>query len=90
MLAPFATLAEVAHAVPHLVGSGVNPTILEYIDVLAMAGITRSADLDLGVPDAHQGRHVGLPRGRAGRDAGRPVEEDVERLATLLSELGAL
>ena len=50
VLAPFATLAEVARAVPRLVASGINPTILEYIDVLAMAGITRSADLDLGVP----------------------------------------
>ena len=32
VLAPFATLAEVAHAVPHIVNSGINPSILEYVD----------------------------------------------------------
>jgi glycolate oxidase len=51
ILAPFATLAEVAQAVPQIVSSGVDPSILEYIDVLAMAGITASAGLDLGIPD---------------------------------------
>src|SRR5271168_4095287 len=51
ILAPFATLAAVAQAVPQIVSSGVDPSILEYIDVLAMAGITASAGLDLGIPD---------------------------------------
>jgi glycolate oxidase len=37
VLAPFATLAEVAQAVPPIVSSGVDPSILEYIDVLAMS-----------------------------------------------------
>ncbi len=51
VLAPFATLAEVARAVPHIVNSGINPSILEYVDVMVMGGITQAAGLDLGVPD---------------------------------------
>jgi glycolate oxidase len=90
VLAPFATLAEVAKAVPQIVGSGADPSILEYIDALAMGGITASAGLDLGIPDALKAATQaylvvvldGMHRDR--------VEEDVEALATLLSTLGAL
>src|SRR5580704_1236822 len=90
VLAPFATLSEVAHAVPRLVASGLNPSILEYIDVVAMAGIARSADLDLGVPEDVRARTLAyLVVVLEGMDADR-VEEDVERLATLLEELGSL
>jgi glycolate oxidase len=90
VLATFATLAEVARAVPHIVSSGVDPSILEYIDVLAMAGITGSAGLDLGVPDEIKSKTtaylvVVLEGMRTER-----VEEDVEQLATLLGERGAL
>ncbi len=56
VLAPFATLAEVAQAVPHIVNSGISPSILEYIDVIVMGGITRAAGLDLGVPEDVQAR----------------------------------
>jgi len=90
VLAPFATLSEVAHAVPHIVHSGIDPSILEYIDVLVMGGITRAAGLDLGVPEAVQDRTLAyLVVVLEGMDADR-VEEDVERLATLLEGLGAL
>ena len=50
LLAPFADLAEIAEAVPTVVRSGLAPLILEYIDALAMDGITRAAGLDLGIP----------------------------------------
>ncbi len=90
VLAPFATLAEVAKAVPHIVHSGINPSILEYVDVLVMAGITRAAGLDLGVPEEVQARTMAyLVVLLEGMQADR-VEEDVEHLGTLLDELGAL
>jgi glycolate oxidase len=90
VLAPFATLAEVARAVPHIVSSGVDPSILEYIDVLAMEGITKSAGLDLGVPADIKAKALAyLVVVLEGMQAAR-VEEDVERLATLLSARGAL
>jgi glycolate oxidase len=90
VLAPFAELADVALAVPHIVSSGVDPSILEYIDVLAMEGITRSAELDLGIPDDIKARAMAyLVVVLEGTQAAR-VEEDVERLATLLADRGAL
>jgi glycolate oxidase len=76
--------------VPHIVSSGVDPSILEYIDVLTMTTITRSAGLDLGIPESVQSEALAyLVVVLEGMDAGR-VEEDVEGLATLLSKLGAL
>jgi glycolate oxidase len=90
VLAPFATLSEVAHAVPHIVQSGINPSILEYVDVLVMGGITLAAGLDLGVPDDIKARTLAyLVVVLEGMHDDR-VEEDVERLAALLEELGSL
>jgi glycolate oxidase len=89
VLAPFATLAEVAHAVPHIVSSGIAPSILEYIDALVMGGITRAAGLDLGIPDEVKGGTLAyLVVVLEGMEEER-VEQDVERLGTLLSDLGA-
>jgi glycolate oxidase len=90
LLAPFATLAEVARAVPPIVRSGVEPSILEYIDVLAMGGITVSAGLDLGVPEEIKaGTQAYLVVVLEGMRADR-VDEDVQELAGLLATLGAL
>ncbi len=89
VLAPFATLAEVAHAVPHIVNSGIDPSILEYVDTLVMAGITQAAGLDLGIPEeVKAGTLAYLVVVVEGMEADR-VEGDVERLGTLLEELGA-
>jgi glycolate oxidase len=90
VLAPFATLDEVARTVPHIVASGVAPSILEYIDMFAMAGITRSAGLELGIPeDIRAAALAYLVVVLEGTHASR-VEEDVEGLATLLGQHGAL
>ncbi len=90
VLAPFASLDEVAHAVAPIVASGVVPSILEYIDTLAMAGIVANAELDLGVPDAIKAETLAyLVVVIEGTDPGR-VDEDTEALATLLERLGAL
>lgn len=50
VLIPFATLEEVTRVVPRLVASGVQPSILEYLDVLTMHSVTSRANLELGVP----------------------------------------
>ena len=89
VLAPFGTLAEVAHAVPHIVNSGINPSILEYVDTMVMAGITQAAGLDLGIPEeVKAGTLAYLVVVLEGMEADR-VEGDVEHLGTLLEELGA-
>jgi glycolate oxidase len=90
LLAPFATLEEVAGAVGPLARSGVAPLILEYLDALAMDGVVRSAGLDLGVADDVRSRTLAylvvvLESGNPGR-----VEEDAESAAAHLAGLGAL
>jgi len=49
VLVPFRTLEEVTRIVPTIVGSGLEPSMLEYLDVLTMAAISKAADLELGV-----------------------------------------
>jgi len=90
VLAPFRTLDEVTAAVPRIVASGVGPLILEYIDLMSMAGITAAAGLDLGIPQ--QVRDAALAylvvvveeRNRS------RLDESTEELGTLLADMNAL
>jgi glycolate oxidase len=89
VLAPFAELAEVATAVPKIVGSGVGPVILEYIDALTMGAITYTADLQLGIPDeirdSSQAYLVVVLEG----GSQQRLDADIESLGELLGTLGA-
>jgi glycolate oxidase len=90
VLIPFPGLDEVAAAVPRVVGSGLMPTILEYIDFITMSAITAAQGLELGVPqdikDAAMAYLVVVLENRSDER----VEEDVAELAELATELGAL
>ncbi|MGH3451660.1 MAG: FAD-binding oxidoreductase, partial [Haloechinothrix sp.] len=89
VLAPFAEFEQVVRAVPTIVGSGLDPHILEYIDNLTMAAITYTAELQLGIPDAVRDASAAyLVVALENRDAQR-LESDVQTLAELLTELGA-
>jgi glycolate oxidase len=90
LLAPFATVDAVTAAVPRIVGSGVGPLILEYIDMLTMAAATAHVGLDLGIPSSVQETAlaylvVALESTHADR-----LEQDTEATADVLSSLGAL
>jgi glycolate oxidase len=90
VLAPFATLGQVATSVPRIVASGAAPLILEYIDMLTMAAITANVGLDLGIPQALKDEAaaylvVVLENAQPDR-----LDEDVTGLAELLVELGAM
>jgi glycolate dehydrogenase FAD-linked subunit len=90
VLAPFRTLDQVAAAVPRIVASGIGPLILEYIDLISMAGITAAAGLDLGIPqqikdDALAYLVVVVEERTAAR-----LDESTEQLGELLTELDAL
>ena len=90
VLAPFSTIDEVARAVPSIVGSGVGPLILEYIDVLSMAGITKAAGLDLGIPESVKSTALAyLVVVLEDRSSDR-LDEDIVEVGTLLSRGGAL
>lgn len=90
VLAPFRTIDEVARAVPRIVGSGVGPLILEYIDVLSMAGITRAAGLDLGIPEETKASALAYLVVVLEHRSSDRLDEDVAEVAELLSDHGAL
>ena len=90
VLAPFATLEQVTAAVPKVVGSGVGPLILEYIDMLTMSAATAHVGLDLGIPagvtdTALAYLVVSLESAHADR-----LDQDVAAVAELLDGLGAM
>ena len=90
LLAPFATLDQVAGAVPPVVASGLAPLMVEYIDLLTMGAITANAGIELGIPDDVRGAALAylvvvLDSHREDR-----LAEDAEALAILLDGLGAL
>lgn len=90
VLAPFATLGDVTAAVPKIVASGIGPLLVEYIDFITMDAIARSHGVELGVAPAIKEQALAylvvvLEDRRDDR-----LEENVEELATLLADLGAL
>jgi glycolate oxidase len=90
VLVPFPTLEDVAAAVPRIVGSGLMPTILEYIDFITMGAITAANNLELGVPqDVKDAALAYLVVVLENRSDDR-VDEDVQELAELVTGLGAL
>jgi glycolate oxidase len=90
VLAPFRTVAEIAAAVPKIIRSGVAPLILEYIDMMSMAAITGARGLELGIgPDVKEAALAYLVIVLESRDQGR-LDEDIERLGDLITNLGAL
>ncbi len=90
LLAPFADIEHIARAVSPIVASGLDPLLVEYIDLVSMAGITANAGIDLGIPDDVKEQALAylvivLENHHASR-----LEEDTEALAELVAELGAL
>jgi glycolate oxidase len=90
ILIPFPTMEEVTAAIPPIVGSGLMPTILEYIDFITMSAMVRSAGLELGVPQEIKDAALAyLVVVLENRSEAR-VEEDTGELAELVTELGAM
>ena len=90
VLAPFPSMDLVAGAVPPVVASGVGPLLVEYIDMISMAGITANAGIDLGIPeDVRAAATAYLVIVLEDHHPDR-LEEDTEALATQLADLGAL
>jgi glycolate oxidase len=90
LLLPYQSLDEVMGVIPRIVATGVDPLVLEYIDMLTMAAITQHAGIELGVPQAIRDKAFAyLVVVLEGRTAER-VAADLEETATLAVELGAL
>ena len=90
VLAPFPTLDEVASAVPHVITSGLGPSILEYIDILTMTAMQREYSLELGVPEDVRATALAYLVVRMDSDHDDRLEADVQAVAELLVKLGAV
>jgi len=90
VLAPFATLDEVMHAVPRIVASGVGPLILEYIDAGTMAAMTAHVGLELGVPAGVRDATLAYLVVMMEQRVPARLDEDVAELSEQLGELGAI
>ncbi|OBB83734.1 FAD-binding oxidoreductase [Mycobacterium sp. 852002-30065_SCH5024008] len=90
VLAPFTDFDQIMAAVPKVVGSGLAPYILEYIDNVTMAALVHTQNLELGIPDSvRDSCDAYLVVALENRTANR-VDEDVEAAGELLAELGAV
>ena len=90
VLAPFPSLDQVSAAVPVIVGTHLQPTVLEYIDLLSMGSIASNAGLELGISEPVKAQTfaylVVVLEGRTTE----ALEDDTVQLGELLSEAGAL
>ncbi|GAA3572854.1 FAD-binding oxidoreductase [Amycolatopsis ultiminotia] len=89
VLAPFDDFDQVMAAVPRIVASGLAPHILEYIDNLTMAAMVYNDKLELGVPEQIRERTQAYLAVALENRVAERVDEDVEALGELLTELGA-
>jgi len=90
VLVPFSSLGAVTGVVPDIIASGLNPSILEYLDLLTMSAVTTRAGLDLGVEPrvgAEATAYLVIVLETRTR---QQLDDDIESLATLLEAAGAL
>jgi len=90
VLAPFGTLEDVTAAVPRIIDSGIEPLILEYIDLLTMAAIVDSAGIDLGIPQPVKDAALAYLVVVVEQRLDDRLDADVEALAEVLAGLGAI
>jgi glycolate oxidase len=90
VLAPFAALEQITHAIPKIVASGIGPLILEYIDMVTLAATTAFVGLDLGIPQDVQEQALAYLVVMMEQHHPDRLDEDVAALAEQLAELGAI
>jgi glycolate oxidase len=89
VLAPFGSLEQITAAVPAIIGSGLRPLVLEYLDMLTLAVIAEREDLDLGVPAAVRERALAYLVVVLEERTDERLAGELEVLAELLDRAGA-
>jgi len=90
ILVPFASVDEIASAVPSIVRSGVNPLVLEYVDGGGLATLAANVGLDLGISAEVQVAAKAYLIVVIEQHAEQRLDEDVAALADLVGDLGAI
>lgn len=89
VLAPFDNLPACTGAVAPLIHTGVGPLMVEYIDLMTMAALSGSGDLELGVPAEIREKAVAYLVVVLENTHEDRLAEDTEQVAGLLGEMGA-
>jgi glycolate oxidase len=90
VLAPFTSLDAVTAAVPRIVGSGVGPLILEYIDMITMSATCDQFGLELGIPAEVKETALAYLVVMLEQTHPERLDEDVQTVCGQLHELGAI
>lgn len=90
ILAPFATLAEVTHAVPTILQAGLVPLMLEYVDAMAMMATSDSLGLDLGMPDEIKEGALAYLLVVLESSSDDRLQADLERAGEIVGDAGAM
>jgi glycolate oxidase len=90
VLVPFTTLDEVSAAVPRVLASGLTPTILEYIDLLTMAAIRQTYQVELGIPDEVRDTALAYLLVQLESTSDERLDDDIANVGELLVGLGAI
>lgn len=90
VLVPFATLEEVTNVVPSIISSGLQPSILEYLDLLTMGSVTSRSGLEMGVDPDVAARTLAYLVIVLETRTREQLDRDVEDLGTHVLAAGAL
>jgi glycolate oxidase len=90
VLVPFASLDAITRVVPTVVASGLQPSMLEYLDVRTMSAVTSAASLELGVEKSVAERALAYLIVVLETRTADQLDNDVLDLGSLLEEAGAL
>jgi glycolate oxidase len=90
LLVPFASLDAITRVVPMVVASGLQPSMLEYLDVLTMSAVTAAASLELGVEKTVAERALAYLIVVLETRTAEQLDNDVVDLGAMLDAAGAL
>ncbi len=90
VLVPFETLDAITRVVPEVVASGVQPSLLEYLDVRTMSAVTTAGSLELGVEQSVAARAAAYLIVILETRAAEQLEADIIDLGEMLDRAGAL
>ncbi|MGA7833696.1 MAG: FAD-binding oxidoreductase [Acidimicrobiales bacterium] len=90
VLVPFASLDAITRVVPTVIASGVQPSLLEYLDVRTMSAVTTAGSLELGVAQSIAEQATAYLIVILETRTADQLETDVTDLGGMLDEAGAL
>lgn len=90
MLVPFSSLASISNAVPELLGTGVTPLVLEYMDAVGLSAMSARVGFELGVGDAIKSAAKAYLFVILEANSQSMLDSEAETFSELLLELGAL